>query len=81
MVERQRVYRGIDAPPLARSAVPDLCEVQRLYAQPVAAEHHPPRVPLDDDEGEHALETVDESRPPRWYAFRRTSVSEVEKKR
>ncbi len=41
-----------------------LGEVQRLDAEPVAAEQHPAAVALDDREGEHALEAVDEAVAP-----------------
>ena len=41
-----------------------LGQVQRLDAQPVAAEQHPAAVPLDDREREHAVQAVDESVAP-----------------
>ena len=76
VVQRDRVDAGVDAaagqqrrqrrgeaqPRRASSR-----QVQRLDAEPVAAEHHPAAVALGDREGEHAVEALDErGRPSRW---------------
>ena len=53
---QQRGQRRGEPDPVGVSSV----EVQRLDAEPVAAEQHPAAVALDDREGEHALEVVDE---------------------
>ena len=63
----------VSTPPPASSAGSDdanrmrdgvLGEIQRFDAEAVAAEQHPPAVALDDREGEHALEVVDEPVAP-----------------
>ena len=41
-----------------------LGDVQRFDAKPVTAEQHPAAVALDDREGEHALEVIDEAVAP-----------------
>ena len=72
MVQGDRVDAGVDAAageqrgkrrrePDARGVLGD---VQRFDAQSVAAEQYPPAVALDDREGEHALEVVDEPVAP-----------------
>ena len=63
----------VSTPPPATSAGSDeanrtrlriLGDVQRLDAEPVAAEQHPAAVPLDDRECEHPEEPVDEAVTP-----------------
>ena len=58
-----------------------LRDVERLDAQPVAAQRHNPGVAVSDREREHALETLDAARAPLSNALMRTSLSAVEKKR
>ena len=72
MVQRDGIDPGVDAAAGEQrgkrgresDARRVLGEVQRLDAEPVAAEQHPAAVALDDREGEHAVQALDEPVAP-----------------
>jgi hypothetical protein len=72
VVQRDGVDAGVDAAAgeqrgkrrCESNARGVLGDVQRLDAQPVAAQQYPPAVALDDRKGEHALEVIDEPVAP-----------------
>jgi hypothetical protein len=72
VVEGDRVYRGIQFTAGQKhrkgrgeaQAARTLREVERFDPEPVVAEHGASGVALDEAEGEHALQALDEALPP-----------------